>query len=126
MDQALATRFAAQWEEAWNAHDLDALLAHFSPDVVFTSTVAAQLLPGSDGVIRGRDALRDYWAQALERVPDLRFEVEGVYTGVDTIVINYRNHRGNRVCECLTFDGSLVTTGHAAYLTDSAAAASGL
>jgi ketosteroid isomerase-like protein len=126
MDQAVATKFAAQWEEAWNAHDLDALLAHFSPDVVFTSTVAAQLLPGCDGVIRGRDALRDYWAQALELLPDLRFEVEGVYTGVDTIVINYRNHRGNRVCELLRFDGPLVVAGHATYRSDAAAAASGL
>jgi ketosteroid isomerase-like protein len=126
MDQAQAIEFAARWEQAWNAHDLDALLAHFSPNVVFTSTVAAQLLPDCDGVIRGRDALRDYWAQALELLPDLKFEVEGVYTGVDTIVINYRNHRGNRVCECLTFDGALVATGHATYLTDSAAAASGL
>jgi hypothetical protein len=30
------------------------------------------------------------------------------------------------VCECLTFDGPLVATGHATYLTDSAATASGL
>jgi ketosteroid isomerase-like protein len=126
MDQAQATEFATRWEQAWNAHDLDALLAHFSPDVVFTSMVAAQLLPGCDGVIRGREALRAYWSQALELVPDLKFQIEGVYTGVDTIVINYRNHKGNRVCECLTFDGPLVTTGHATYLTDSAAAASGL
>ena len=126
MDQRQAADFAARWERDWNAHDLDALLARFSPDVVFTSPVAAQLLPGCDGVIRGRDALRAYWSHALELLPDLRFTVEAVYAGVDAVVINYRNHAGNRVCEVLTFDGPLVSAGHATYETDSAAAASGL
>ncbi len=126
MDQRQAADFATRWERDWNAHDLDALLAHFSPDVVFTSPVAAQLLPDCDGVIRGRDSLRAYWSRALELLPDLRFTVEAVYAGVDAVVINYRNHAGNRVCELLTFDGPLVIAGHATYLTDSAAAASGL
>jgi ketosteroid isomerase-like protein len=126
MDHRQATDFAAQWERNWNAHDVEALLAHFSPDVVFTSPVAAQLLPDCDGVIRGKEALRDYWTHALGLLPDLRFTVEGVYAGVDAIVINYRNHAGNRVCEMLTFDGPLVVAGHATYATDSAAAASGL
>jgi len=126
VDQAQAVAFAARWERAWNAHDLDALLAHFAEDVVFTSPVAAQLLPGSDGVIRGREALRAYWSHALGLLPDLHFTVEAVYTGLDSIVIDYRNHAGNRVCEVLRFDGSLVVAGHATYRSDAAAAASGL
>jgi ketosteroid isomerase-like protein len=126
VDQHRAAEFAEGWERAWNAHDLDALLAHFAPDVVFTSPVAAQLLPDCDGAIRGRDALRAYWAHALGLLPDLRFTVEAVYAGIDAVVINYRNHRGNRVREFLAFDGPLVVSGHATYLTDSAAAASGL
>ena len=126
MDQRDATDFAARWERAWNAHDLDALLAHFAPDVVFASPVAAQLLPDGDGVIRGRDALRDYWSRALGLIPDLRFTVEGVYAGIDAIVINYRNHAGNLVCEFLTFADGLVVAGHATYQTDAAAAASGI
>jgi ketosteroid isomerase-like protein len=64
---------------AWNAHDLDELLGHFSDDVVFTSPVAAELIQGSGGVIRGKDALRDYWALGLKLIPDLRFTVEGVW-----------------------------------------------
>jgi ketosteroid isomerase-like protein len=113
MDHRQATDFAAQWERSWNAHDVEALLAHFAPDVVFTSPVAAQLLPDCDGVIRGKEALLAYWTRALGLLPDLHFTVEGVYAGVDAIVINYRNHAGNRVCEMLTFDGPLVVAGHA-------------
>jgi ketosteroid isomerase-like protein len=126
MDHRAAIEFAAEWERNWNAHDLDALLAHFAEDVVFTSPVAAQLLDDSDGVIRGKDTLRAYWSHALGLLPDLRFTVEGVYAGLDSIVINYRNHAGNRVCELLRFDGPLVVAGTATYETDAAAAASGL
>jgi ketosteroid isomerase-like protein len=125
VDHAEATEFAAGWERAWNAHDLDGLLSHFSDEVVFTSPVAAQILPDCDGVIRGKPALRSYWAEGLRRIPDLRFEVEAVYAGVKTVVISYRNHAGGRVCEALTFDGATVVAGHATYLTDDAAGASG-
>src|SRR3954452_24543350 len=126
MDHRRAIEFAAEWERNWNAHDLDALLAHFADDVVFTSPVAAQLLPDCDGVIRGKDALRAYWSRALGLLPHLRFTVEGVYAGLDAIVINYRNHAGNRVCEYLAFADGLVVSGHATYQTDAAAAASGI
>lgn len=108
--------FARAWVTAWNAHDLDSLLAHFADDVVFTSPVASQLLEGSDGVIRGKEALRAYWEEGLRRIPDLRFEVVGVYAGVSALVINYRNQRGGLVCEVLVFDDAgLVVQGHGTY-----------
>jgi hypothetical protein len=108
--------FARQWAEAWNAHDVEAVLAHFHDDVIFTSPVAAQLIEGSDGVIRGKEALRAYWTEGLRRIPDLRFEVVGVYAGVSVLVVNYRNQRGGLVSEVLVFDGELVREGHGTYL----------
>ncbi|GAB2959038.1 nuclear transport factor 2 family protein [Amycolatopsis acidiphila] len=116
MDREFVREFAEGWVKAWNAHDLDALLAHFGEDVVFTSPVAAQLLDGSDGVIRGRAALRAYWTEGLRWIPDLRFEVVGVYAGVRTVVIHYRNQKGGLVNEVLTFEGPLVVEGHDTYL----------
>jgi hypothetical protein len=76
------------------------------------------LLDANDGVIRGKRALREYWSEGLRRIPDLRFEVLGVYVGVATLVINYRNQKGGLVNEVLTFDGALVTQGHGTYLGD--------
>ena len=49
MDNAAANRFATQWAEHWNSHDLEALLSHFSDDVLWTSPVAAQIVDGSGG-----------------------------------------------------------------------------
>ena len=126
MDHQQAVDFAQRWAAAWNAHDLDAVLGHFTEDVVFSSPVAALLVPGSGGVLRGKEALRAYWQVGLERIPDLRLEVVAVYAGVGTVVINYRNHAGNLVCEVLTFDGDLVREGHGTYRQTTAAAASGV
>lgn len=108
--------FADEWVRAWNAHDVDAVLEHFHDDVVFTSAVAARVLPGSQGVVRGKEALRHYWTTALKALPDLHFDVLGVYQGESMLVINYRNHRGELVNEVLSFDGDLVRLGHGTYL----------
>jgi hypothetical protein len=116
MDQDFAARFVDEWVTEWNAHNLEGLLSHYRDDVVFTSPVAIAVI-GGDGVIRGKAALRDYWAAGLPRIPDLRFEVVAYYVGVDTLVVNYRNQRGGLVCEVLTFVDGLVSIGHGTYLT---------
>ena len=115
MDYSQAQAFAEQWVADWNTRDVDALLKHFTDDVVFTSPVAVRLL-GCDGVIRGKEALRKYWSAGVRLIPDLRFEVLAVYVGISTLVINYRNQDGGVVCEVLAFDGDLVREGHGTYL----------
>ncbi|WP_204050928.1 nuclear transport factor 2 family protein [Microbispora siamensis] len=119
MDHVLVREFVDSWVKAWNAHDVDAVLAHFAEDVTFRSPVAAQLV-GGDGTIRGKAALRAYWEEGLRRIPDLRFEVLGSYVGVDCLVINYRNQKGGLVNEVLIFDGPLVVDGYGTYLGDDA------
>jgi ketosteroid isomerase-like protein len=112
-------RFAEEWAAAWNRRDVEALLKHFGDDVVFTSPVAAEIDSGSAGVVHGKAALREYWRAALAVVPDLHFDVINVYGGVSALVINYRNQRGDLVCEVLEFDGALVRRGHGTYLSRS-------
>ena len=68
--------FADQWVRAWNAHDVEAVLDHFADDVVFTSPVAARVVPGSGGVVRGKAALRDYWTTALTQQPEWQADEE--------------------------------------------------
>jgi ketosteroid isomerase-like protein len=108
--------FAASWVAAWNGHDVEAVLAHYAEDAVFSSPLASRVVPGSDGVLRGKAAIREYWSTALRGVPDLHFEVVGVYVGVDLLVINYRNQRGGLVNEVLAFRDGLVVQGGGTYL----------
>jgi len=105
METDAACTFTDRWLAAWNARDLEAILGHFSDDVVFTSPLAVRVMEGSGGVLQGKDRLREYWTAGLPRNPDLHFELIDRYDGVDTLVLNYRNARGGRVCEVLTFVG---------------------
>jgi hypothetical protein len=120
VDHLEARNFVQAWLQAWNAHDLEAVLSHFADEVKFTSPVAARIVEGSGGVITSKAALREYWREGLRRIPDLRFELVGTYVGVDTIVINYRNQNGGLVSEVLEFDGPLVVEGHGTYLGEDA------
>ena len=108
--------FSAAWVAAWTAHDVDAVLAHFHDDVVFTSATAARVVPASGGVVRGKDALRAYWTEGLRLMPDLHFTVERVYACVGVLVLTYRNQADGLVDEVLVFSEGLVVEGHAAQL----------
>ena len=94
--------FSQEWQEAWNSHDLERILRHYRNDIVFRSRKAHDLM--GSGEIHGKDALRQYWAQALIRQPDLEFQIEEVFEGHDAIVICYINHKGVRAAETLYFD----------------------
>lgn len=107
--------FAQRWLAAWNAHDLDAVLALFHDDVVFTSPLAAKVVPASQGVLRGKDALRAYWSVALAQVPDLHFELTTLYAGIDSLLIGFRMNGAAERFEILRFRGDRVGEGHGTY-----------
>ena len=105
-----AEAFAKQWIDEWNAHDVDAVLAHFADDVEFRSPVIIQRLGKESGTVNGKDELGAYWRSALETMPDLRFELDGVCVGVGVLAISYRNQTGracNEIAE-LGPDGKIV------------------
>jgi len=113
-----ALEFAHSWCAAWNAHDLDRVLALFHDDVVFTSPLAATMLPDTSGRIEGKAALRIYWTEGLRRIPDLHFTIEAVFEGVGTLVIQYRNQKGGLVSEVLVLEEGRVRWGAGCYLLD--------
>ena len=99
---------------------MDAVLAHFHDDVVFTSPVAAESSPRSAGVVHGKAALREYWCSGIgESCPTCTSTSSASIGGASVLVINYRNQRGNLVNEVLEFDGELVRRGHGTYLVRS-------
>ena len=110
-----AGRFAAAWAAAWNARDLAAVLAHFSEEVTFTSPIAAQIDPATAGIVRGKAALSAYWTAALAGNPDLHFTVTGVFAGVDTVLIRFRNEAGADRIEALRLRDGLIVEGHGTF-----------
>jgi hypothetical protein len=99
MDERQAKQLAAHWIESWNSHDLDSILEHYSDDVVLTSSVAARILSDPDGAVRGKPALRVYFAKGLAFYPDLKFHLIDTLWGLHSLVLYYRNQNGARTAE---------------------------
>jgi len=94
-----AWKLAEHWIAAWNAHDLEQIMAHYEEAIELTSPVAAQLLGTSDGKVVGIGNLRAYFQRGLEAYPELRFRLEDVLWGVNSVVLYYINHKGTRTAE---------------------------
>jgi hypothetical protein len=110
IDPELARRVATEWFEAWNGHDLDAVLAHYADDVEFTSPFAVELAGRADGTLHGIEELRAYFGRALAAFPELRFTDLRVAVGVSSVTLCYRSVRELEAAETLFFglDGRIV------------------
>lgn len=91
--------FARRYYAAWNARDLEAILALYADDIEFSSPYIAALGFAPDGVIHGKDMLRLYFERALDRAPALTFTPEALCVGARGHTLIYRNHRGERAAE---------------------------
>ena len=92
-----ARAFAQDWISAWNAHDLDRVLRHYAEDFEMASPYIADIAGEPSGRLKGKPRVRAYWQAALDRIPDLHFELLEVFAGVDSLVIRYRSVSG-RIC----------------------------
>lgn len=103
-ERPFAERFAKEWIDAWNHHDLDRILAHYADDFEFRSPRIVELMNEPSGTLTGKHAIRPYWAKALSQQPDLKFELHTVLCGIDSIVIYYKNSRGRMAAERFEFN----------------------
>ncbi|WP_427968530.1 YybH family protein [Altererythrobacter sp.] len=95
-----AEEFAREWVEAWNSGDLERILSHYCDDFEMRSPLIAERGCSSDGCLRGKDAIRPYWAAGLAATPPIQFELIGVHCGIGAIAICYRSiGRGKIVVE---------------------------
>ena len=105
IDRAWAKQFAEDWIEAWNAHDLERILSHYTDDFVMSSPLIIERMGVAEGVLKGKDAVRPYWQQGLEARPPLHFDLRDVLVGVNTIAIYYHSTTLNRmVAEIVTLN----------------------
>ena len=104
LTEAEGRKFADDWIRAWNSHDLEAIMSHYAPEVVLISPTAAKLLGDSSGNVKGKDALRNYFARGLEAFPNLTFELLDVMWGISSVVLYYLNQKGTKTGEFMELD----------------------
>ena len=64
----------ARYNDAWNAHDLDAIMSMHAPDMVFENHTAGESAQGPEEVRKHIGAIFESW-------PDLHFETRRLYVG---------------------------------------------
>ena len=108
LTDAEADAFVAEWMEAWNSHDLERILEHYSDDVEYYSPFIAAMAepggPGSDGRLVGKGPVREYFAAALGRYDDLHFDPPvHVAVGAGSISFVYASVKNLTAVETLVF-----------------------
>ncbi|UKJ08807.1 nuclear transport factor 2 family protein [Solitalea lacus] len=80
---------AIEWFAAFNEHDLEKLLslydenaAHFSPKLKIRQ-------PETNGLVKGKAALRAWWQDAFDRLPTLHYQVTTLTTNNDRVFMEY-------------------------------------
>ena len=96
-----AWKLASDWVASWNAHDLNSIMVHYDDHVELTSPVAARLLGTPDGRVSGKENLAAYFQRGLQAYPDLRFELEEVLWGLNSVVLYYTNQNGTHTAELM-------------------------
>jgi ketosteroid isomerase-like protein len=77
-----------RFNEAFNRHDIDAIMALMTEDCVFDNT-----RPPPDGErFDGQSRVRAFWGQFFARSPSARFETEEIFAAGDRCVVRWVYH----------------------------------
>jgi ketosteroid isomerase-like protein len=95
-----------EWIAAWNSHDLERVLALYADEPEMTSDRIPAFGFDASGTLRGKDNLRAYWGAALQKRPNLHFDLIDTYVSPDSVVVFYQNERGAKICEYLRLDAA--------------------
>ena len=97
-------KFADEWIESWNSHDLDRILSHYTDDFEIITPMIKVALGIETGTLKGKEDIRKYWEAALKKVPDLYFELKEVTEGVESVAIYYTSVLGKMAIEVMFFN----------------------
>lgn len=80
---------AYEWIRAFNEHDLQKLLSLYDEQAVHYSPKLRARLPESSGIINGKPALHNWWKDAFERLPSLRYELKNTIVSDQAVFMEY-------------------------------------
>lgn len=107
---------ARTWLDAFNSRDLEGLLALYAEDAIHTSPKLRAQKPETAGEIRGKAALRAWWADAMERLPGLHYAGNHLSAGEGRVVMEYeRQNPGEAsylVAETLVVSEGRIVSSH--------------
>lgn len=82
-------QIALKWFDAFNTHNLEALLSlydnearHFSPKLKIRK-------PETNGYVKGKNALREWWQDAFDRLPTLKYTYTTLTANEERVFMEY-------------------------------------
>lgn len=111
-DPARLRAIAERWLDCFARRDLDGLLALYADHATHTSPKIRARHPDTGGLLRGKDALRAWWADAFARLPSMRYEPTAITADARHVYMEYVRHVDDEpdlpVAEVLDVEGGLI------------------
>lgn len=80
---------AHKWFDAFNNHNLDQLLSLYDDDAEHFSPKLKIKKPETNGLVKGRKALHDWWQEAFEQLPTLHYKVTSLTANEHRVFMEY-------------------------------------
>jgi ketosteroid isomerase-like protein len=115
MKPAENVAIAKKWFDAFNTHDLEALLALYHNDAKHYSPKLKIRRPETNGYVQGKEALREWWKDAFQRLPTLKYNYTTLTADEDRVFMEYVRQVANEedmlIAEVLEIkDGSIIAS----------------
>ena len=83
------TTIATKWFAAFNAHNLEQLLALYHNDAQHYSPKLKIRQPETNGLVTGKAALRAWWQDSFDRLPTLQYAPTSFTANSERVFMEY-------------------------------------
>lgn len=80
---------AFRWFDAFNNHNLEQLLALYDEEAEHFSPKLKIRKPETNGLVTGKQALREWWQDAFNQMPTLHYKVTSLTANGDRVFMEY-------------------------------------
>lgn len=115
MDKTDLKEIARTWFHAFNTKDIDLLLSLYDDQAQHYSPKLKLKHPETKGLIKGKQALYDWWKDAFIHMPDLRYEILYLMSDETKVFMEYLRYKTGdptmQIGEILEFkDGKIIAS----------------
>ncbi len=80
---------AFKWFDAFNNHNLEQLLSLYDDEAEHFSPKLKIHKPETKGLVIGKQAMREWWQDAFDRLPSLNYKVTSLTANSDRVFMEY-------------------------------------
>ena len=102
-DSIAARQLGEAWCESWNGHDFEAIMAHYTDDVRFSSPAVRTRWGIASGWLVSAERLRAHIERSLA-APGLQYTFVDTLVGIDVMTVLYRRETWMLLAEVMELE----------------------